>query len=288
LTIYKGLASSFAWWSTVSPLVERILDSAGQGAFALVNGPPAVNDVRQDGTLRRVGLKQFLSAGTVTIDTRSLSTAWEQHGKTDSSGSRLTPNWWRPAVSFSLPWTRWRFLEGNDIYLNSLDAKQRAVEVGASVLVETAPRTWVGKGFSHKRLEGSSSLYRDEITLVLPHTARTEEIARDYCEWVKKGRPDDYFQAQELREELERIRSETVEQRLERIRSDTPTQARRFAVLYHGFPIAQSADFEVTGLVRDGEWRDPGYLEAARKLLVSRYDLKLGIWDLTDNETLRH
>jgi hypothetical protein len=44
----------------------------------------------------------------------------------------------------------------------------------------------------------------------------------------------------------------------------------------------------VTGLVRDGEWVDPAPLEAARRLLEARYDLKIGIWDLVDNDILRN
>jgi hypothetical protein len=43
----------------------------------------------------------------------------------------------------------------------------------------------------------------------------------------------------------------------------------------------------VTGYLQDREWRDPADLEAARSLLQARYDLKIGIWDLVNNATLR-
>jgi hypothetical protein len=39
--------------------------------------------------------------------------------------------------------------------------------------------------------------------------------------------------------------------------------------------------------VQDVDWRDPSDLEAARSLLQARYDLKIGIWDLVGNPTLR-
>jgi hypothetical protein len=47
------------------------------------------------------------------------------------------------------------------------------------------------------------------------------------------------------------------------------------------------ADLSITGLVQGGQWHDPSDLEAARTLLLARYDLKLGIWDLASNPTLR-
>jgi hypothetical protein len=43
----------------------------------------------------------------------------------------------------------------------------------------------------------------------------------------------------------------------------------------------------VSGLLRAGQWEDAGGLEAARMLLLTRYDLKLGLWDLALNPVLR-
>jgi hypothetical protein len=47
------------------------------------------------------------------------------------------------------------------------------------------------------------------------------------------------------------------------------------------------ADFRVTALIENGTWVSPDDLEAARSLLASRFDLKLGLWDLVRNPTLR-
>jgi hypothetical protein len=47
------------------------------------------------------------------------------------------------------------------------------------------------------------------------------------------------------------------------------------------------ADFRVTAVVQNGKWVDPAPLEAARSLIQARFDLKLGIWDLITNHTLR-
>lgn len=43
----------------------------------------------------------------------------------------------------------------------------------------------------------------------------------------------------------------------------------------------------MTGLIKDGLWQDPSDLEAARALLQARFDLRIGIWDLASNPTLR-
>lgn len=43
----------------------------------------------------------------------------------------------------------------------------------------------------------------------------------------------------------------------------------------------------VTGLARGGRWEDPAGLEAARLLLLERFDLKVGLWDLVLDPVLR-
>jgi hypothetical protein len=43
----------------------------------------------------------------------------------------------------------------------------------------------------------------------------------------------------------------------------------------------------VSGLLRAGEWEDAAGLEAARMLLLNRFNLKLGLWDLALNPVLR-
>jgi hypothetical protein len=52
------------------------------------------------------------------------------------------------------------------------------------------------------------------------------------------------------------------------------------------FPVV-SAECGVSGLLREGQWGDAAGLEAARMLLLKRFDLKLGLWDLALNPVLR-
>jgi hypothetical protein len=52
------------------------------------------------------------------------------------------------------------------------------------------------------------------------------------------------------------------------------------------FPMVRTV-CNVTGLLRAGQWEDAAGLEAARMLLLKRFDLKLGLWDLALNPVLR-
>jgi hypothetical protein len=47
------------------------------------------------------------------------------------------------------------------------------------------------------------------------------------------------------------------------------------------------AECNVSGVLREGRWGDGADLEAARMLLLTRFDLKLGLWDLALNPVLR-
>ena len=167
---------------------------------------------------------------------------------------------------------RWRFLKGNDFYMTWMGPK-----LGAAVIVDTTEtgygQTGLHAGLSEhgaqffKSLE-SRRLYSDDIVLVMPHTYRTEGIFRGYAKWVHVGRPPQF--------PLELWGP---------IAEGDPT-----APLDPGAypcPIPVRADFKVTGLVQEGQWQDPSALEAARSLLQARYDLKIGIWDLVENATLR-
>jgi hypothetical protein len=95
--------------------------------------------------------------------------------------------------------------------------------------------------------------------IVVPHTAASEEYLRGYFAWLKRGRPLD-------------------------------GAGREFAPADLPWPdswIPRQADFRVTGLFENGEWTDPSHLEAARSLLQSRFDLRIGLWDLARNPVLQ-
>jgi hypothetical protein len=68
---------------------------------------------------------------------------------------------------------------------------------------------------------------------------------------------------------------------------DSPEAGRKLDPLDYTSAVPVQAEFKITGLIQDGAWQDPSDLEAARALLQARYDLKIGIWDLASNPTLR-
>lgn len=101
----------------------------------------------------------------------------------------------------------------------------------------------------------------DKLIIVAPHTYAETVYLNGYVEWVARGRPL-YAPGPPLPYP-------------EDGRPSLPTV------------VTTEADFRVTGAVQDGAWVDTSALEAARALLQIRFDLKLGIWDLVTNETLR-
>jgi len=101
----------------------------------------------------------------------------------------------------------------------------------------------------------------------MPHTHRSEQLLRGYSAWTQAGRP--------------------------RGRRTQPAWTSGWDTtaapdpLRYTCPVPVTAAFQVTGLVQRGGWQDPADLEAARSLLQARYDVKIGIWDLVKNPTLR-
>ena len=270
----SSLATSLLWWITASSLVGQILDSAGDDPYALVIGNRSVVELRQDGRLRRLGLRSILSGGTSTVELirthrhEPLPAGYIY----DDSMSQLFPG--GEGVGFSLgePGQRWRFLSGLDFYMPWAGPK-----LGATVIVDTSETLLgssetdagpsAGIAWFFKRLE-KHRLYSDDIMLVMPHTYRTESIFRGYVEWVNAGRPSQFL----------------LDLGGPRTKWDPTAPPDPIA---YTCPVPVQADFTVTGLVQDGEWQDPSDLEAARSLLQARYDLKIGIWDLVGNATLR-
>jgi hypothetical protein len=115
----------------------------------------------------------------------------------------------------------------------------------------------------------SSRLFSPQSVLVAPHTASADTFFNAYIEWVANGRPPD-----------------PAIEWTQRPQNEWDPDARPDPVNYT-IPVPVAADFAVTGLVESAKRQDPADLEAARALLEARYDLKLGIWDLASNPTLR-
>lgn len=263
-----SLASSLLWWMTASSVVDPLLDAAGVDSFALVIGTRSVVEVRQDATLHRTGLRSLLRGGSTMVEL--LRTSWEEplpHRYEEATRLRNWNGQVMGTVGFNLgkPGQRWRFLKGNDYYLPSA-----LPGIGPAVIVDTSES--LTGGFDHlaaanfRALE-QGRLYDSRVTVVLPHTHRTEMLVRGYQAWLRAGRPSDEGAYPLVTSKWD---------------PTAPPNSIRYTC-----PVPIDAAFAITGFLQDGKWRDPSGLEAARTLLQARYDLKLGIWDLVGNPTLR-
>ena len=262
---HSSLATSHLWWFATSSLVGRLLDSAGESSFALLIGNRSVVELRPDEMLRRTGLRSVLPGGTSKLEL--IRTSFDETLPDGYTQSRRLQNWSGEVmgtVGFKTgdPDCRWRFLQGNEFYL-SVAGK----DIGASVVIDTSETITGGDrlvsgvyaAFEQRRL------YAVDSILVMPHTHRTESLIRGYLAWVRAGRPD------------------TAEPAAPSPPPGTPPPNP----IHYTCPVPVQAEFGVTGLVRHDQWCDPSDVEAARALLQARYDLKIGIWDLVGNPTLR-
>lgn len=264
----RSLATSLLWWRTTISLVMPILASAGEYTFALVVGQRSVVELRQDGTLHRTSLRSVLPGGTTQVEiirTRigeTLPDGYEQAKvlRVEWSGADLG------TVGFKRgdPAKRWQFLNGNEYYMT-----QAGPGMGPAVIVDTTP--WAlphGYRAHHLATLEESRLFTDDIVLVTPHTFSADQYFRAYVDWVKNGR----------------LADPSVE--WAEPSNEWDPNARPDPVHY-ATPVPITADFGVTGLIVNAHWEEPSDLEAARSLLEARYDLKIGIWDLASNPTLR-
>jgi len=261
-TTGRALASSHLWWKTVESLVMPILESAGPDAFAAVIGKRSVTEVQAEGSTRRTLLRKLLPGGVTTDEGfqcgpgESLPDGFEEVERipTWDNQGYYTVGFKRGDAA-----ARWHFIDG----VPAIEA------LGPTVVVET-DGTWTILDeyyvVSQFELLEKARLYGPECVLVLPHTSASETFFRRYLEWNAGGRlpdPDD------PRGPLD------VDQ------DGAPDP------LDYTAPVPIAADFAVTAYIKERAWLDPADLEAARSLLEARYDLKIGIWDLVGNPTLR-
>jgi len=285
----KSLATSLLWWTTVASLVNPILQDAGTGAFALVIGGRTVAEVRPDGELRRTRLATFLRGGSTSADIvrcidEPLPDGYQLVAK-ESVDQWVDPTGYRQVNTlfgyrFNHVGERWVFLDGNDYYLPKVIA-----HIHPSVIVDTSGA--FARGSTHPStteegaplpdyyaghlMEFDKRRFLDEqIVVVMPHTHGAESFISSYLHWVEKRRPND-----------DPSTWTPIEPNL--WDPAAPPDPIRYTC-----PVPVRASFKVTGLMQGGRWNDPSHLEAARSLLLARYDLKIGIWDLANNPTLRH
>ena len=249
-----ALGTSLLWWQTVITLVGSILDSAGESAFVLIIGSRSVMELRQDGTLRRTGLRSLLPGGATTTTLARL-----RDGESAEDGFQvLSPPAWpsddRIGVLHGHTGRRWRFLDGNEFWLS-----RAGQALGPAVIIDTGDSAFFGlKEFEERRL------FSSDLVLVMPHTDHASTYIDSYHEWVGKGRLPQGLPTPQPWD------------------PDAPPDPVQYAR-----PIPVQADFTVTAVAQAGSWHDPSDLEAARSLLAARFDLRLGIWDLVRNPLLR-
>jgi hypothetical protein len=248
------LGTSLLWWQTVITLVSPILDSAGDGAFALIIGSRSVAELRQDGALRRTGLRSLLPGG-VTTTTLARARVGEQF----EDRFQVVPSTWpsgteKIGVKHGHSDRRWRFLDGFELLLI-----HTGPALGPAVIIDTGDLAFYGfKEFEQRRL------FSSDLVLIMPHTDHVSRYISGYNDWLQAGRPLQVWPEPEPWD------------------PDAPPDPVRYAR-----PVPVQADFTVTAVAQAGSWHDPSHLEAARSLLAARFDLRLGIWDLVRNPLLR-
>ena len=203
-------------------------------------------ELRQDGTLRRTGLRSLLPGGATTTTLARL-----RDGESAEDGFQvLSPPAWpsddRIGVLHGHTGRRWRFLDGNEFWLS-----RAGPALGPAVIIDTGDSAFFGlKEFEERRL------FSSDLVLVMPHTDHASTYIDSYHEWVGKGRLPQGLPTPQPWD------------------PDAPPDPVQYAR-----PIPVQADFTVTAVAQAGSWHDPSDLEAARSLLAARFDLRLGIWD---------
>ncbi|MBE5469514.1 hypothetical protein E3G67_001443 [Mycobacteroides abscessus] len=147
---------------------------------------------------------------------------------------------------------RWRLVEMSQMWEDDEDA---------AVVVDTWGWYWFNamsaSDFAHFE---KTWLSQDNLVIVAPHTHAATVFLDGYIQWVAEGRYPHTL--------------------------DMPLPPYNWDL--GQIPVVPiEADFHVTGVLQDGSWVDPAPLEAARALLQTRFDLRIGLWDLATNDTLR-
>jgi hypothetical protein len=161
-------------------------------------------------------------------------------------------------VRFDNPMPRWCFVDGTDYYFGVVANRMARVIVDATGNFLTFTNGW------YSTLPNEYSVASQLQMVVMPDTVDVRDCIADHLAGKIPEPP-------ELPEHPA---------------PDVPPTAPRDPADFLRIPVLRAA-FSVTGLLRAGQWEDAAGLEAARMLLLKRYDLKLGLWDLALNPVLR-
>ena len=262
--VSKACLGEWGWWEVVESLVSPIVASAMPSSYCLALTPRSAVLPQADGSIKRKRLKSLLSGGVGVTEVQRLYNDEEKVAVGDAfQFFRREHGGWL-AVS-SADQSRWRFLDGNTYYLRELAPDERcaAVVVDPHQLVSDLADGKVYDSQAENLTEGLCS--GGEPVVILPHTSWTEALVAGLLDPAEL----------EIRP---RLSADLSQQYVPK-----PTNPLNVAQ-----PLVSSSAFGVTGFATttDG-WRQPEALESARRLLSSRFDIEVGIWDLVNNDILR-
>jgi hypothetical protein len=303
------------WWSAVSSIVIPTLDDPESG-FAVVLGQRSIVRASLDGETRRSRLAKFLRGpvGSVSVIRsymgKPLPDGYRNLARLQGSDMGYI------GARFDDPMPRWCFVdEGND-YLLRLVVNR----IGARIIVDTTGGLPACEASSATSIDYCAP-FACPYLVIVPDTARMRDRIGD----LLAGRLDPLPYPQRAPEVSEAPpyaaikeigilsgkrteRSEVgaagefealQDDELWRVIVDRFDAHRRSSSWFSKaprylpgtadflrFPVV-SAECSVSGLLREGQWGDAAGLEAARMLLLKRFDLKLGLWDLALNPVLR-
>jgi len=251
LVSQRALVGSVLWWRSVLSLTVPMLDAAGENAFCYVVGGKSVKELRSDGSLTQRRLTSILSGASASVE---FERPLEDHPLPEDFVAHG-----KIGYRVDTAGVRWVFAKIDQPPYTIASA------IGAAVVIDTSRWAYeTSSGRDHYESFEQARIY-DDAVVILPHTARIEAFLHGYVEWVHSGR----------------------QKSAPLLRPVTRTDPERPQNLLDAVPVPLTADFGVTGVLQGLEWVDPADMEAARSLLQSRYDLKIGLWDLVGNPTLR-
>ena len=256
----RTLASSRLWWMTTTQLVEAILDDAGPDSYALVLGPRVLAEPGQDGTLRKVQLRSIFKGRVSKLEIGQTKSDRKRKGGLEPLHETPWDETVRFGVNLGDPATRWRLLERGNYLLPYVSS---AIRPAVIVDVDSVPVR-----MSYREYEASH--LRSNTTLVLPHSEASERHVKEVLNWQQSGRV-----------------TQANEWGPKKPPTDAWQQREESRLPIHEAGVVVSADFRITGLYREGEWRDPSGLDAARVYVQQHADLRIGIWDLLESQSLR-
>jgi hypothetical protein len=266
--LQTALTGSTEWWSAVSSIVIPTLDDS-EGGLAVIVGRRSILHGTLDGETRRSVLRKLLrgTVGSVSVIRsgigQSLPTEYRTLVRLRSSvGAEMGSvgaDMGSVGVRFDNPMPRWCFVDGSEYYLRLV-----ANHLGARILIDTTGElpfldTWGTLSIEHCVPRACPQM------VIVPDTANM----RNQVDAFLTGRP----------REMQEVEPRTASAPYVPGAPRNPADFLRFTVA--------RAECSVSGLLRAGQWEDPAGLEAARMLLLKRFDLKLGLWDLALNPVLR-